>query len=324
MLPSPKVAALAAGLIAALSMATLAQQQQPGNGGNAKPARSAGGETLVVGGHIDWLETSQVSALTEGVIKQIEFQVGDRIEKGQPIGYLHEEKAKLAVAKAKLVANNEGEIAKAEAQERLAMSQLARLQNLEKRGRGFASKDELDKAAAEVAVGNAMVKAATEQQAVAKADLDLAERTLEEHTIIAPFTGYITDRMKNPEEAVRANDPIVRLGRIDKLRFVGYLPLESAMRIKVGSIADVHANVDGAELPIEKKLFRGKVTAIGREISRVAKTEVQVLAEIDNKEDPEHPELILQPGLKADMTIYLNPADAPPAGVKTAAKRPVR
>ncbi len=111
MLPSPKAAALAVGILTALSVATLAQQAAPG----ARPPARSTGETLVVDGQIDWLEKSDVSALREGVIKTIEFQVGDRVKADEPIGYLHDEAAKLAVAKAEVAATSTGAIKKAEA-----------------------------------------------------------------------------------------------------------------------------------------------------------------------------------------------------------------
>ena len=39
-----------------------------------------------------------------------------------------------------------------------------------------------------------------------------------EHTIVAPFDGVIIKRMKNPGESVRANEAVVELGNLNKLR----------------------------------------------------------------------------------------------------------
>jgi len=271
-----------------------------------------------VGGSIDWVEKSDVSALKEGVLDHIEFQVGQKIEKGQQIGALHEKMALLTVAKAELAMKNTGEIAKAAAQRKAALAELARLINLEKKGAGYVSKAEKEKAEAEVAVADALGVIASENQKLAKADYDLAVQAREEHRIIAPFTGVITDRLKNPSESVRANEAVVRLGRTDKMRFVGWVPLETAIRIRGNEVVDVRPTVEGSDLAIEQKKFRGKVTAVSREINTVRATEVQVLAEVENPEDPEHPELELRQGMKAEMTIHL----ATPA--KVAANRNLR
>ena len=55
-------------------------------------------------GTIKFLEESDVAALRDGVIRQIEFNVGDRIEEDEPIGYLHDEMAKLKLQRQKVAA----------------------------------------------------------------------------------------------------------------------------------------------------------------------------------------------------------------------------
>src|SRR4051812_49435909 len=125
MLASKKAIALAVTGLAALSVASLAQD--PPSENSADRARQ-----VVVGGSIDWVETSQVSALKEGVIEHIEYQVGRTVKKGDEIGYLDDKMAALTEAKAKLAALNVGEVRKAEAQQALALAQLARIYRLEK------------------------------------------------------------------------------------------------------------------------------------------------------------------------------------------------
>lgn len=297
MLVSRKAGALIVGVLSTLSAATFAQNPA------TKPTATKGPETLVVSGLIQWLETSDVSALTEGVVDKIEFQVGDRVKANAEIGRLHDERAKLAVAKAKIAYTNRGAIAKAEAQKELALSEMARLDLLSKRGPNLVSKSEIDKASAEALMGEAMVTEAKENQKLAKADLDLADLNLAEHSILAPFEAYVTDRLKNPGESVRSNEPVLRLGRIDKLKFVGYVRIENALRLKGNEVVDVTPVIEGADLPIEKVKFRGKLKGIGAEVARVNRTELQVIAEVENKEDGDR--IQLMPGMTAEMTIYL-------------------
>ena len=161
-----------------------------------------------------------------------------------------------------------------------------------------------------------MIQTAKEGKALAEADYALAVQSRKEHHILAPFDGVITDRMKNPGESVRANEPVVRLGRTNKLRFVGWIPLETAYRIKGNEVIDVRPVIDGSDLAIEQKKFRGKVTDVSHEVNAVRTTEVRVLGEIDNPDNPEHPELELRQGMKAEMTIYLDPPAAKVASKK--------
>lgn len=301
---SKKAAALAAGAMTALSLVSLAQDQ------GAPTASADRGRQIVVGGHIDWVEKSDVSALKEGVLENIEFGIGRVVKKGQEIGKLHSEIAELTEAKAKLAAANVGEVRKAEAQVKVTRSAMARILRLKAKGPGNVSIDDEEKAAAELTVSEANLTSAKEQQGLAKADHDLALQALKEHRIIAPFDGVITDKMKSPGEAVRANEAVVRLGRTDTLRFVGWVPLETAVRIKGNEIIDVRPVIDGAELKVEDLKFRGNLTSVSHELNTVRATEVQVIGEIKNPPNPEHPELELRQGMRAEMTIYLDGAPA--------------
>ncbi len=299
-LPS-KPAAMALGVFAALAAATIAQ--------NPSQARApkASSQELVVGGTIEWIEKSDVSALREGVIKQIELREGMTVGEGMVIGTLHSEAAKLGVAKAELIATNKGPSMKANAQRALAIADLARLDNIRKRKEGYVSKAEVQKAEAEVAVGDAAVQEAAENVKVAEAERALAQRIFDEHTILAPFDSIIIRLLKHPGETVRANEAVVRLGKIDHVRFYGFLPIEALSRVRPGMVVDVRPTIEDADLPLEQKRFRGKISALGTEVNGIGKTEVEVYAEIANNKGTE-----LRPGLKADMTIYLDPAAVPP------------
>jgi RND family efflux transporter MFP subunit len=287
-----KAFALAAGLVAALTAATVAQQPPPSEN---KP------ETLSIAEcTVDWIEVSEVSALREGVIDKMELQVGDTVDAGGLIGNLYSELAELTVAKAQIAANNVGAIKKGEAQAALAKAVIARDWRLLKYNTNQVSEEDLQKHEAEYQVAIAQIQEAKENQELAKAELKLAQETLEEHKIKAPFSGIILERRKNPGESVRANDSVVRLGNVDKLRIVGRIPIEYAFRVKVGDVVEVTPNIDNAILPIEKLKFQGKITFVDAEVDPVH-TDIRVHAEVKN--DAEHR---LRPGLKADMIVYLN------------------
>lgn len=305
--PSRKTLALAGGFVAALTAVSLAQGQNPKTGRPAGAATDGNSNTVVVGGTIAWLEESDLSAKREGVIKQIEFRIGKRVEEGQEIGSLYDDIARLTVAKAKIAATNVGEIEKGKAQVAYSYAAMARLKRLKAKGE-FVSVDELEKGEAEVKVAEAGLKVAIETQALAKAELDLAVQTQLEHRIVAPFSGLITELKKHAGEAVRANEAVVHLCRTDKLRFVGYVPIEAAFRIRPNDVVEVRPTIEGSDLPIEKLVFHGKVTSIDPEVVPQRSNHVRVLAEVDNPPNDEHSNLVLRKGMKADMTIYLNGA----------------
>lgn len=308
MLLLKKATAMAAGFVTALSVTAIAQVPAPA-------ARAS--DTLPVNdATIDWIEKSDVAALREGVIKKMELQIGMLAQKGKPIGYLHEEIADLTVKKAELAVAGVATEAKAEAQMQLALAVVATNKRLNERRPGMVSLEEMRKAEAEVQVASEMKNEAIEKRKLDAADLALAQQTLNEHMIVPPFDGIIIERMKNPGESVRANEAVVRLGNLDRLRAWAYIPLEYADRVKEGQIVLLQQKLGGA--PSEKKVYRGKITFVDPQIQPIAEVAVRIYAEFEN---PEHE---LRPGAKAVMNIQLGTEATaanstvgarPPAGV---------
>jgi RND family efflux transporter MFP subunit len=312
MLFSKKAAALAAGLITALSAAGLAALAAPPNTKGDGPLS----ETLVVEeATVDWIEKANVAALREGNVEKMELQIGMPVMRGGEIGHLHREMAELAVRKAEVAVHSTAPRVKARAQQELALTTVALNKRLNDRIKGSVSLEEIAKAEAEVKVATAMIQEADEKTELDKAELELARQALKEHTIFAPFDGVVMERMKGPGESVRANEAVVKLGNLSKLRAYAYVPLEYSLRVKEGQIVEIQLRLAGerrSPLPIEQKRFRGKISFVDPQIQPIAETAVRVHAEFDNKD------FELRPGYKATMTIYLNSEAAPAVGARSA------
>jgi RND family efflux transporter MFP subunit len=308
-----KTLAVGAGVAVAVGASAFGQNPAPA------PASSAQA-TLQVPGSLDWHEQSDLSAKREGVINSIEFQVGMHVEKDMEVGRLYDEIAQLTVTKQKIIAESVGQTTEAKAKKQLASANLARLLMLQRMREGYVSKEEVDKAVAEVNVADALIISAEEKSKVDNAEYRLAEQALADHSIRAPFAGIVIERYKNPGEAVRANEPVVRLGKTDRFRFVAWVPLEAAQRIHANDVVEFHPEVEGANLPIEQQVFTGKISSISREVSTVHHTEARVLAEIDNPPNPDHPENELFQGMTGFVVIKLSGQQ--PARVGVANQKP--
>ncbi|QEH32956.1 macrolide transporter subunit MacA [Aquisphaera giovannonii] len=286
--------AVAIGLASTLSVASLAQDG---------PA-AASALVLDELGTVDWIEKSSVAALREGVVEKMELRLGDTALAGKPIGYLHRETAELTVKKSQVQANMTGAIEKGKASSEAAIGKVARDQRLIKlKGPGMVSEEDRAIHEAEFKVAEAQVKEAVEAQAVAKAELDMAIQALKEHTIVAPFDGIVIKRMKNPGESVRANEAVVELGKLSRLSVNGYVPLKESFKVKEGQVVEIRARVDspgGGREDIEGLTFRGKVTFVDPQVQALGELKRRIRAEFDN------PDFKLIPGLKVQMTIFLN------------------
>jgi RND family efflux transporter MFP subunit len=297
---SKPITALAA---SGLMLATVAAVAQ--SGGSAQGPGNTDSQVLVLEelARIDWVETSKVACLREGVIAKMELQIGMPVKQNGVIGVLHSEIADLTVRKNQLQADSIAPQEKAKAQKDVAISVVARNQNLNGRKPGMVSDEDVAKAIGELNVAEAQFHEAVENQAIATAELKLAQRILEEHTIRAPFDGVVLKRMRNPGESVRANDAVVELGNINKLCAESYVPLSYAYRVKEGQVVEIQPRLKlgrGEPLAIEKKRYRGKITFIHPTIQPVAETAVRIRAEFENPGD-------LRPGLMVQMTIFLTP-----------------
>lgn len=308
-MPFPKkAAALAAGFVAALAAVCLA----PLNAQNVK----SGPETLVIEeSTIDWIEKSNVAALREGVVHKMELGIGMPVAKGGVIGTLHSEMAELTVKKAEVAAKSTGPKLKAAAEKDLALAIVAINDRLNKKMKGAVSGEEQQKAWAQLKVAQATVVEAEERILLDQAELNLARRALEEHIIRAPFDGVIMQVIKDPGERVGANEAVVKLGNLSKLRAWAFVPLEYSVRVKEGQVVEIQPKLAGERhtpLPIEQKRFRGKITFVDPQVQPIGESSVRIYADFDNKD------FDLRPGYKATMTIYLNSEGAAPAiGART-------
>ncbi|MFO0891912.1 MAG: efflux RND transporter periplasmic adaptor subunit [Isosphaeraceae bacterium] len=310
MMNAKTAAVVAAGLMTTLSVATFAQ-----NGPDRAPAANRAANVLVLDdtGTIDWIEKSAVAALREGVIEKMELGLGDVVLKGKPIGYLHREAADLTVAKSKVMADSTGAIEKGEAAKGVALSVVARNKRLNERKPGMVSAEEVAKAEGELNLAEAQIKEAQETREVNRAEMRLAEQILKEHTIVAPFEGVVIRRMKHPGERVGANEAVVEIGNLTRLCANAYVPVKHALKVKEGQVVELRPKTDsfdgGEELA--NLVVRGRITFVDPQIQAVAELSRRIRVEFENTD------LKMFPGLKVQMTIFLNDAVAaripPPA-----------
>jgi RND family efflux transporter MFP subunit len=290
-----KAVALSLGLSAILSAVTIAQPQKP---------RQSDDQLVIEDASVSWFQKSDVSALREGVIDRMELRIGKEVgKKGDVIGYLHKEVADLAVDEARIQAESQGAVQKAEAQRENAKAVVQRNISLLRRGPSYVSREEVQKGEAEFAMADAAVTEAKDTIRLAQAKLKSAERAAEEHVIRAPFAGQILEEHKHEGESVRANEPVVRLGNLDTVRVWAFIPVEYAYRVTPGTEIVIQPRLGDVrgKHAIEQQRFRGVVSSVDQEIQPTAETAVKIYADLDN---PKHE---LRPGLKATMTIFLRP-----------------
>ena len=125
------------------------------------------------------------------------------------------------------------------------------------------------------------------QTALAAATLDVERRKL-----LAPLDGMVVQIKRRRGEWVQSGESVVRVLRLDRLRAEGFV---SAKQLDAGAVGrPVTVTVDLPGRP--KAQFPGKLVFVSPEVNPV-NGQIRVWAELENGE------LLLRPGVAAEMTI---------------------
>ncbi|MBP1619315.1 MAG: efflux pump, family, rane fusion protein [Acidobacteria bacterium] len=189
-----------------------------------------------------------VSADLPGVVEQIAFDSGKRVQKGEVLVRLD-------------TSQEEAQLAAALAQENLARLDLERMRGL--RAKGITSQAELDRSAAE------------QEQASARAGEIRA--TIDRKTIRAPFSGLAGIRSVNLGQYLNSGDPIVSLQSLDPIYATFSVPQQDVGKVRPGAKVAVTAEGFGRDA------FAGAVTAVDSVVDEATRN-IRVQATLANPE----------------------------------------
>lgn len=166
---------------------------------------------------VEAVRQSTVSAQISGRIKEILFDVGDRVKKGQVILRIDESEVAQGLAEARAV------LAQAEANFASAKSHYERAERLF--ARGFVSQAALDKARAEFQAAQSQVNAR-------RAAAGIASTTRGYATVVAPYSGVVLARHVELGETVVPGKPLMTGFDPGQLRAVATVPQHKLKEIQ--------------------------------------------------------------------------------------------
>ena len=220
----------------------------------------------VLSASIEGEHRTEIFPRIEGTISDVYVKLGDHVKKGQLLILIkaqgvadlvkhREELVKESEAALKRRAAgirlSEAEVRSKEAAVKIEAIKKERMESLVKRG--SLSKQRLDEAVFELRSAEADLEHAHAQVEASRADFEVAEAKKEValadleaaitkanfREIRAPFEGLIANRHVDPGDFVEPNDPNLRTGlldivRYDQVRAVVYVPLEDAAYVEAG------------------------------------------------------------------------------------------
>lgn len=203
-------------------------------------------------------ETVRITAQTQDVVEKIYFESGDLVEEGQLLAELNARKEVARVQQIKFSLDE-------------AKRQLERLEQL-RRGNA-ASQQQFDEQQVRV---NGL-----------QADLEVAEATLREMKIYAPFSGRVGIRQISAGALVSPGDVFTTLDDIKPIKVDFSVPERYFASIAVDQEVITRSRAYPGEL------FVGRITSIDSRIDPVTRS-VQVRAKIDNNDERLRPGMLLQ------------------------------
>ncbi len=223
------------------------------------PARAMAFESrIVVSGTVHAKRYAMVSARIPGTLDGVFVDEGDRVQAGQTKLFQTDS---LKLTKAVDIARQDLAVAEASVQEKQALlakdlaarkqasNDVNRYRELLKRNAVAAQVAEqqetrLQQCDADVQHTRALIDLANAQLEQARLNLTIAEKDLADSLVVAPVSGWVSQRFCEPGEMAAAGTPVLRVEDVSVLEisvflpeeyYARILPQETKMRVRVGS-----------------------------------------------------------------------------------------
>jgi RND family efflux transporter MFP subunit len=208
------------------------------------------------------------------------------------------------------VARARDELQRAQSAHDIAHLSFERLSGVAKQKPGLIAQQEIDDAhskdlvaEAQISAAKSALAAATQQVHVNGADVQKVKTLIDYTRVTAPFAGVITKRFADLGSMIQAGTasqtqamPVVRLSQNNLLRLILPVPESAVPTVHVGQHVEVR-------VPTLNRSFPGRVARFADKISLSTRT-------MDTEVDVPNPNLVLVPGMYAEVTLTLNRRDA--------------
>jgi RND family efflux transporter MFP subunit len=259
-----------------------------------------------------------VMAKVAGYVKQIRVDVGDRVREGELLATLEIPEMADDLRKSQAgvrhsqseVTRAEDEIARAQSAHNIAHLSYTRLFQASQKRPGLIAQQEIDDAQSKDLVTEAQLASANSALAAARQQVDVdqfamarVQTLIDYERVVAPFTGVVTKRYADKGSMIQAGTasqtqamPLVRISQNGLLRLILPVPESAVPTIHVGQQVEVRVKA-------LNRAFPGKVARFADKLSLETRT-------MDTEVDVPNPDLILIPGMYAEVTLTLLRRDA--------------
>jgi RND family efflux transporter MFP subunit len=255
-----------------------------------------------------------VMAKVAGYVKKINVDVGDHVQEGQLLALIEVPEMADDQARAQSILNRsqaevaraKDELERAESAHKIAHLSFTRLSEVAKQRAGLVAQQEIDDAQskdlqteAQVNAAKSSIAAAEQQVQVSSADVQKLKTLFEYTRVTAPFAGLVTKRYADTGSMIQAGIssstqvmPVVKLSQNTLLRLIFPVPESAVPTVHVGQQVEVR-------VPTLNRSFPGHVARFSDKVSSATRT-------MDTEVDVPNPNLVLIPGMYAEVTLTLD------------------
>jgi RND family efflux transporter MFP subunit len=283
----------------------------------AKVARENLSNDLVLTAEFIPYQEIDVMSKVAGYIKTIRVDIGDRVREGDAIAALevpemqdelNKGASSIQAAESQIASAND-ELTRSKSAYDIAHLSYSRILDVSKKEPGLVPQQQVDEAhshdlqaEAQVSGAQSLLKEAEQKADVTRGELARLKTMFKYTSITAPFDGVITKRYANVGSMIQAGTssqtqamPVVRLSQNNLLRLIVPVPESSVPGVHKGQAAVVN-------VPVLHRTFSGSVTRFADKVQMTTRT-------MDTEVDVSNPDLILVPGMYAEVRLNVDRRD---------------
>jgi len=231
--------------------------------------------TLPLTGTLMPLTEATVKAKVAGELVEVPVREGQSVRSGQVLARIDQTEVKARVA------GREAEVEAARAH--LVWTEKNRSTQKALLDKSFISQNAFDSIQSNYDVAAAKLRAA-------QADLVVAQKSLGDSVLVAPFAGIVAERHAQPGERVALDAKVITVVDLSRLELGGALPAAAIGQAKIGQ--QVSFRVDG----FGERAFEGRIERINPATSAGSRS-INVYAVIDNRDQSLRKGMFAQGGL---------------------------
>jgi multidrug efflux pump subunit AcrA (membrane-fusion protein) len=262
---------------------------------------------------VSLVEEAKVPAREAGVLMELAVREGDVVRKNDVIAKIDDDQPQMEKRKAQAEydqalakAQSDVDVQYSEAAEKVAEAEYKKALESHTKVPGSVTEVERDRLALNEKKSELQIDQARLEQRLAalaaqskEVEVLAAENSIGRRLIKSPLDGVVVQVFPHQGEWMQPGDPLARVVRVDKLRIEGYV---DSSRFGPDKVRDRPVTVEVMLADDRKETFKGRIMVTSPMVESGG--DFRVVAEVENRQDPDSQQWLLQPGQTARMTIH--------------------